>query len=88
MNVKNAAVNPRATTQVQIWFSAADSDSGRRAPRKGQKRSEGPEEACFGTLAAHSITLDCCRAESQWHWEAGWCLPFRFTLTFNGINDL
>ena len=27
-------------------------------PRKGQKRSEGPEEACFGTLAAQSITLD------------------------------
>ena len=44
-------------------------------PGKGQKRSEGPEEACFGTLAAQSITLDCCRAESQQHWEAdGACL--------------
>ena len=42
---------------------------------QGQKRSEGPEEACFGTLAAQSITLDCCRAESQRHWEAdGACL--------------
>ena len=47
MNVKNAAGSPRITTHVQIWFSAADSDSGRRArgsherarsARKGRKK--------------------------------------------------
>ena len=45
------------------------------AATKGPEAPEGLEEACFGTLAAQSITLDCCRAESQRHWEAdGTCL--------------
>ena len=73
MNVKNAAVNPRTTAHVQIWFSAVDSDSGRRARgthERAEALTEGPEEACFGTLAAQSITLDGCRAVSQRHWEA------------------
>ena len=47
MNVKHAAVNPRATTCPDLGFSATDSDSGRRAhgsherarsARKGRKK--------------------------------------------------
>ena len=61
----------------RFGFSVADSDSGAGpvAATKGPEAPEGLEEACFGTLAAQSITLDCCRAESQRHWEAdGACL--------------
>ena len=68
---KACGCEPASNHMSGFGFSATDSDSGRRAhgshERARSARNCGPEEACFGTPAAQSITLDCCRAESQRH---------------------
>ena len=78
MNEGMFAVKPREHHTCRAWSFQPPirvAVAGPMAGTIGRKRLEGPCEACFGTLAAQSITLDCCRAESQRHCEAdGACL--------------